>query len=382
MILIELQDIFARFSQPFLDSYSVHVEGLKATQAILQCRTAALGGHVEMCDGCHDSKVSYNSCRNRNCPKCGNLKKEQWMLDRTSELLPVPYFHTVFTVPHELNSLFLANQKVMYSLLFKAASETLTKLALDPKFLGAQIGVTMVLHSWGQNLSFHPHVHCIVPGGGLSPSGCSFVHSKKKFFIPVRVLSKVFRGKFLCFLKQVFVEEKLRFAGQSLPYAEEASFQSLIDSLYEKDWVVYCKKPFKSPYHVVQYLSRYTHKTAIYNNRLVSMDEETVTFSYRDYKDESKVKLMKLGAMEFLRRFMQHVLPSGFQKIRYYGFLSNCNRKTKLLKCMRLTRSPIKPKVKLSTKELILKVTGVDISICSSCGGNWCQVVTLHPNSG
>jgi hypothetical protein len=382
MILIELQNIFSRFSQSFLDSHSVHVEGFKATQAILTCRTAALGGHVEMCDGCHDSKVSYNSCRNRNCPKCGNVKKEQWILDRTCELLPVSYFHTVFTVPHELNPLFLANQKVMYSLLFKAASETLTKLALDPKFLGAQIGVTMVLHTWGQNLSFHPHVHCIVPGGGLTPSGCSFVRSKTKFFIPVKVLSKVFRGKFLYFLKQAFVEEKLRFTGQSLPYAEEASFQSLIDSLYEKDWVVYCKKPFKSPYHVVQYLSRYTHKTAIYNNRLVSMDDETVTFNYRDYKDEGKVKPMKLNAMEFMRRFMLHVLPSGFQKIRYYGFLSNCNRKTKLLKCLHLTRSPIKPKVKLSVKELILKVTGVDISICSSCGGNWCQVVTLHPNSG
>jgi hypothetical protein len=381
MTLIELQDVFSRFSQPFLDSHSVHSEGIKATQAILQCRTAALGGHVEMCDGCHDAKVSYNSCRNRNCPKCGNVKKEQWMLDRTCELLPVPYFHTVFTVPHELNPLFLANQKVMYSLLFKAASETLTKLALNPKFLGAQIGVTMVLHSWGQNLSFHPHVHCIVPGGGLSPSGCSFVRSKKTFFIPVKVLSKVFRGKFLYFLKQAFVEEKLRFAGQSLPYAEEASFQSLIDSLYEKDWVVYCKKPFKSPYYVVQYLSRYTHKTAIYNNRLVSMDDETVTFSYRDYKDESKVKLMKLNAMEFMRRFMMHVLPSGFQKIRYYGFLSNCNRKTKLLKCLHLTRSPVKPRVKLSAKELILKVTGVDISICSSCGGNWCQVLTFHPNN-
>jgi hypothetical protein len=382
MILLELQDIFARFSQPFLDSHSVHVEGLKANQAILQCRTAALGGHVEQCDGCHDSKVSYNSCRNRNCPKCGNLKKEQWVLDRTCELLPVPYFHTVFTVPHELNALFLANPAGMYSLLFKAASETLTKLALDPKFLGAQIGITMVLHSWGQNQSFHPHVHCIVPSGGLSPSGCSFIHSKKKFFIPVRVLSKVFRGKFLSLLKQLYKEKKLKFTGQSLLYEEESSFQSLLDSLYSIDWVVYCKKPFKSPYHVVQYLSRYTHKTAIYNNRLVSMDEETVTFRYRDYKDESKVKLMKLDAMEFLRRFMLHVLPSGFQKIRYYGFLSNCNRKTKLLTCMRLTRSPIKPKVKLSAKELILKVTGVDISICSSCGGNWCQVLTLNPNSG
>jgi hypothetical protein len=382
MIVLELQQIFSRFAEPFLNSHSVHLEGIKATQAILTCRTAALGGHVDQCDSCEDLKVSYNSCRNRNCPKCGNLKKEQWILDRTSELLPVPYFHTVFTVPHQLNALFLANPSLMYTILFKAASETLTKLALDKKFLGAQIGVTMVLHSWGQNLSFHPHVHCIVPGGGLSPSGCSFVRSKKKFFIPVRILSKVFRGKFLCLLKKAFVDQQLKFTGSSLPYAEEASFLALLGVLYEPDWVVYCKKTFKNSHHVVKYLSRYTHKTAIYNNRLTTMDEATVTFQYREYKDQGKVKPLTLDAMEFMRRFMQHVLPSGFQRIRYYGFLSNCNRKTKLQKCLRLTRTPIKPKVKLTAKELIFKLTGVDILICSSCGGNWCQVLTLHPDSG
>jgi len=292
MILIELQDVFARFSQSFLESNVVHYEGIKAIKGILSCRTAALGGHVEVCDGCYTSKVSYNSCRNRNCPKCGNLKKEQWVLDRSTELLPVPYFHTVFTVPHELNGLFLANQKLMYSLLFKAASKTLSKLALDPKYLGAQVGVTMVLHSWGQNLSFHPHVHCIVPGGGLSPSGVSFVRSRKKFFIPVKVLSKVFRGIFLALLKKAFYDKKV-----VLP-ADLGSFQGLLDALYAKSWVVYCKKPFKSPFYVVQYLSRYTHKTAIYNNRLVSMDENSVAFRYRDYRD-NKVKLLKLDAMEF-----------------------------------------------------------------------------------
>jgi hypothetical protein len=381
MTMLELQHVFSRFAQPFLAASPVHVEGIKAAKAILTCRTAALGGHVDQCDSCEDVKVSYNSCRNRNCPKCGNLKKEQWILDRTSELLPVPYFHTVFTVPHELNPLFLANPSVMYAILFKAASETLSKLALDKKFLGAQVGVTMVLHTWGQNLSFHPHVHCIVPGGGLTPSGCSFVRSRKKFFIPVRILSKVFRGKFLCFLKRAFEQQKLRFTGSSLPYAEEASFLALIDALYEPNWVVYCKKPFKRTYHVVQYLSRYTHKTAIYNNRLAAMDEKTVTFQYRDYKDQGKVKALALDAMEFMRRFMMHVLPSGFQKIRYYGFLSNCNRR-KLQKCLRLNRTPIKPKVKLTAKELIRKLTGVDISICPSCGGNWCQVLTLHPGSG
>lgn len=380
MIMIELQHVFSRFADSFLDSHPVHMEGIKATKAIVKCRTAAMGGHVDQCDSCDDVKVSYNSCRNRNCPKCGNLKKEQWILDRTSELLPVSYFHTVFTVPHELNPLFLVNPKIMCTLLFKAASETLSKLALDPKFLGAQVGVTMVLHTWGQNLSFHPHVHCIVPGGGLSPAGCSFVRSKKKFFIPVRVLSKVFRGKFLSLLKKAIDQQKVQPTCESIHDADPSFFSSLLVSLYEKDWVVYCKKPFKTPHHVVQYLSRYTHKTAIYNNRLHSMDEQSVTFRYRDYKDDSKVKSMKLQAMEFMRRFMMHVLPSGFQRIRYCGFLSNCNRKTKLQKCLRLTRTPLKPKVKLTAMELIMKMTGKDISVCS-CGGHWQQVLTLHPDS-
>ncbi|MCR4442670.1 MAG: transposase zinc-binding domain-containing protein [Peptococcaceae bacterium] len=243
--MLELQDVFSRFGVRFIDSHFIHYEGLNAINAIRNCRTSSLGGHVDVCDSCGCSKVSYNSCRNRNCPKCGNLNKEQWILDRKSELLPVRYFHVVFTVPHKLNGLFLSNQDLMYSLLFKAASETLSKLALDKKFLGAQIGVTMVLHTWGQNLSFHPHVHCIVPGGGLSPSGLSFVRSRKKFFIPVKVLSKVFRGKFLFYLKKAFVKIKLRFSGESLQYAEKSSFQSLLDSLYDTSWVVYCKKPFK-----------------------------------------------------------------------------------------------------------------------------------------
>jgi hypothetical protein len=382
MTVLELQHVFTRFAPSFLASHPVHSEGRKAVQAITNCRTAALGGHVEACDSCQEIKVSYNSCRNRNCPKCGNLKKEQWVLDRTSELLPVSYFHTVFTVPHQLNGLFLTNPAFMYATLFKAASETLSKLARDPKFLGAQIGVTMVLHSWGQNLSFHPHVHCIVPGGGLSPSGCSFIRSKKKFFIPVKVLSKVFRGIFLSLLKKAFANKSLTFSGESLAYSEAPDFQALLDTLYDLPWVVYCKKPFKSAFHVVKYLSRYTHKTAIYSNRLVAMDEESVTFRVRDYKEDGKVKLMKLSAMEFMRRFMMHVLPSGFQKIRYYGFLSNCNRKTKLLTCLRLTRTRIKPKVKLTAKELILKLTGIDISICPSCGGHWQLILTLHPESG
>ncbi|MEB3102845.1 IS91 family transposase [Ferviditalea candida] len=379
--MLELQQVFARFAGSYLESHPVHAEGIKAAKAIVHCRTAALGGHVDHCDSCDGVKVSYNSCRNRNCPKCGNLKKEQWILDRTAELLPVPYFHAVFTVPHQLNPLFLANPSLMYAILCKAASATLVKLALDPKYLGAQIGVTMVLHTWGQNLSFHPHVHCIVPGGGLSLDGGTFVRSRKKFFIPVKVLSKVFRGKLLALVKQACFKQELKFVGSSLSFAEEESFQALLDTLYTLDWVVYCKKPFKSPFHVVKYLSRYTHKTAIYNNRLKGMDEAAVTFMYRDYKDQGKVKPLTLDAMEFIRRFMQHVLPSGFQRIRYYGILSNCNRKTKLHKCLRLTHRTIRPKVKLTARELIMKLTGKDISKCS-CGGYWCRALSLAPSTG
>jgi hypothetical protein len=216
IFMLELQAVFSRFANCYLSSHSVRYEGLHAIDAIMKCRTSSLGGHVDVCDSCGCTKVSYNSCRNRNCPKCGNLNKEQWILDRKRELLPVPYFHTVFTVPHQLIFLFLSNPGLMYSLLFKAASKTLSKLALVKKYLGAQIGVTMLLHTWGQNLSFHPHVHCIVPGGGLSPSGCSFVRSKKKFFIPVKVLSKVSRGKFLFYLKKTFEDNKLKFTADSV----------------------------------------------------------------------------------------------------------------------------------------------------------------------
>jgi hypothetical protein len=242
VLMFELQDVFSRFGNRFIDSNTVHYEGLKAIKAIMNCRTSSLGGHVDVCDSCGSHRVSYNSCRNRNCPKCGNLKKEQWILDRKTELLPVPYFHLVFTVPHQLNGLFLSHQDLMYSLLFKASSETLLMLALDKKFLGAQIGVTMVLHSWGQNLSFHPHVHCIVPGGGLSPSGCSFMRSRKKFFIPVRVLSQVFRGKFLFYLKKAFYDYQLKFTGESLSYSNESGFLSLIASLYDTCLKLYTVK--------------------------------------------------------------------------------------------------------------------------------------------
>ena len=378
--MLELQDILNCFGDTFLKTNIVCYEGIKAVKAIKSCRTAALGGHIDVCEDCGELHISYNSCRNRNCSKCGTVKKEQWIEDRKADLLPVRYFHTVFTVPHELNPLFMCNLDLMLTILFKAASETLRVLASDKKHLGASIGTTMVLHTWGQNLSFHPHVHCIVPGGGLSPSGISFIKSGKKFFIPVKVLSKVFRGKFMDSLAKAYYESKLELKGDCKELLNEACFMNLKDSMYKKDWVVYCKKPFQQTHHIIQYLGNYTHRVAIYNNRLISMDGHSVTFRYKDYRDKNRQKLMTLDAMEFIRRFLMHVLPSGFQKIRHYGLLSNRNRNTKLARCQKLTGLPVKQKIKLNARDILLKLKGIDISLCRECGGNKKRIATLLPS--
>lgn len=313
------------------------------------------------------ARISYNSCRNRHCPKCQGLAKEQWLLEREHDLLNVGYFHVVFTVPDSLNSLALQNQRVFYSLLFKAASETLVELSRDPKYLGAEIGIISVLHTWGQNLMDHPHVHCIVPGGGLSLDGTRWVFSRKKFFIPVKVLSRNFRGKFMAFFKEAFQNGDLKFFGKLESLSGKLKFQALIDTLYQKEWVVYCKKPFKSPWHVLRYLGRYTHRVAISNQRIIDLQDNQVTFQWRDYKDDNKTKLMTIDVSEFIRRFLLHVLPSRFVKIRHYGFLSNRNRNRKLRLCQRLTFSEIPEFQKLSTVELLLKLTGLDLRICPCC---------------
>lgn len=365
---IELQSIFQQFGPVYRENNSLPLNHLKTMTAVESCRTFLLGGHVDECDSCGFKRISYNSCRNRHCPKCQSLAKEQWILERDRDLLEVGYFHVVFTVPDSLNPLALQNQKVFYSLLFKAASETLLELSRDPKYLGAEIGFISVLHTWGQNLTDHPHLHCIVPGGGLSFDGTRFICSQKKFFIPVKVLSRKFRGKFLAFLKEAFQDGNLVFHGKIEPLSGKIKFQFLIDSLYRTEWVVYCKKPFKSPWHVLRYLGRYTHRVAISNQRIVNFQDGQVTFSWRDYRDNNRTKLMKIDASEFIRRFLLHVLPSRFVKIRHYGILSNRNRNTKLRLCQQLTFSKIRKSQKLSTVELLLKLTGIDLRACPSCG--------------
>jgi ribosomal protein L32 len=365
---LELQDIFTQFGPQYRQNHPLPLHQLKTMKAIEACRTSILGGHVDVFEHCGYERISYNSCRNRHCPKCQGLAKEQWLLERERDLLEVGYFHVVFTVPDSLNHLALQNQKLFYSLLFKAASETLLELSRDPKYLGAQIGFISVLHTWGQNLMDHPHVHCIVPGGGLSFDGTRFIPSRKKFFIPVKVLSRKFRGKLLAFLKEAFQDGELHFFGKLAPLAGKLNFQSLLDDLYQKQWIVYCKKPFKSPWHVLRYLGRYTHRVALSNQRIIDLQDDQVTFSWRDYKDNNKTKLMTLDVSEFIRRFLLHVLPSRFVKIRHYGILSNRNRSTKLRLCQRLTLSKIRESQKLSTIDLLLKLTGIDLRVCPCCG--------------
>jgi ribosomal protein L32 len=365
---LELQDVFQQFGHLYRANHPLPLNQLKTMKAIESCRTSSQGGHIDECDSCGHERISYNSCRNRHCPKCQGLAKEQWLLERERDLLNIGYFHVVLTVPDSLNPLALQNQKVFYALLFKAASETLLELSRDPKYLGAEIGFISVLHTWGQNLMDHPHVHLIVPGGGLSFDGTRFVPSRKKFFIPVKVLSRKFKGKFLAFLKKAFQDGDLKFYGQIEHLSGKLKFHALIDSLYQKEWVVYCKKPFKSPWHVLRYLGRYTHRVAISNQRIVSLHNDRVSFQWRDYKDKNHNKVMMLEASEFIRRFLLHVLPSRFVKIRHYGILSNRNRNRKLRLCQKLTFSKSREVQKLSASELLLKLTGLDLRVCPSCG--------------
>jgi hypothetical protein len=318
--------------------------------AIADCRTAAMGAHAEYCDECGFEKISYNSCRNRHCPKCQTFAKEDWIDRQRQNLLDRPYFHVVFTVPSELRSVFLGNQRKMYALLFKAASETLLELCADGKYLGARPGVTSVLHTWGQNLSYHPHLHCIVTGGGLTKIG-TWKASRKKFFLPVKVLSKKFRGKFLYYLRK----EKIRLCPDET-----------IAGLYRKNWVVYCKPPFGNAQKVIGYLGRYTHRVAISNNRLVSEKNGFVSFRRRDYGDGDKQKIMTLRAEKFTRRFLMHVLPSGFRKIRHFGIFASRDKHKRIELCKRLTGTKI-VFVRESATERLERIFGADYNLCPFC---------------
>jgi len=341
---VEVADILHEQGDRFLDRYraSFSYQQLKAFRAIGNCRTPELGGHLDACPQCGQKRcdrppaISYNSCRNRHCPKCQTQARERWLAAREQELLPTSYFHVVFTVPHELNVLALENARLFYELLFTASAATAIQVARDPQHLGAEIGMLSILHTWGQNLLLHPHIHCVIPRGGLSPQRSRWIHSPYPFFLPAKVLSRVFRGKFLAGLKRLYRRKQLCCSGPASLLRDPKQFALLLRRLHRHDWVVYAKPALGDPSQVLRYLGRYTHRVAISNHRLVSFDGELVTFRWRDYAHGSKQKMMTLTATEFLRRFFLHVLPKGFVRIRQYGWMANRCRSQCATRCRTL----------------------------------------------
>jgi hypothetical protein len=362
---VEVADIVRAQGQCFLDRYrsSLDFQQLKALRAIQNCRTAALGGHFDACPQCGYRAISYNSCRNRHCPKCQAQARERWLAARESELLDTHYFHVVFTVPHELNLLAQDNPRLFYHLLFTASAATLLEVAADPKHLGAEIGILSILHTWGQNLLAHPHIHCVIPAGGISLDLARWVRPRYTFFLPVKVLSRVFRGKFLAGLERLYRRKELQCTGPCAPLADEKQFRQLLRRLHRQDWVVYAKPAFGGPRQVLRYLGRYTHRVAISNHRLVSFDGERVTFRWKDYAHASQPRLMMLAATEFLRRFFLHVLPRGFVRIRHFGFLANRFRAPRLKLCRQLLAAH-------ASAAQSAPVPNADISLwhCPHCG--------------
>jgi hypothetical protein len=369
---LEVADILRAHGPAYRARHPVSPEQAKVMTNLIQCRSAALGGHVDSCDGCGFVRISYNSCRDRHCPKCQASERAAWVDARLERLLPVEYFHVVFTLPEQLQPLVLKNRRVLYALLFRAASETLLELAADPKRLGAQLGITAVLHTWGQNLLFHPHLHCVVTGGGLSPDGRRWVSTRDGYFLPVQVLSRLFRGKFLAGLKKAHANGDLTLTGSIVALGQPPAFQQLLDGLYRKKWVVYAKPPFGGAEQVYRYLGRYTHRVAISNSRLISMREGHVQFQYKDYADGQKSKRMTLSAEEFLRRFLLHVLPKGFVRVRHYGLLASPNVQTKLKRCQWL----LGPADSVRTENARLQVDPFRewienaVTRCPRCGGH------------
>lgn len=366
---LEVADIVRRYGDRYRLAHPVSLAQRRVMTAIAQCRTAALGGHVEQCDRCQHVRVWYNSCRNRHCPKCQSLARAEWIERREADVLDCPYFHVVFAVPEAIAEIAYSNKAVVYGILFRAAAETLRTIAADPKHLGAQIGFFLVLHTWGQQLQHHPHVHGVVTGGGLGRDGTRWIACRPGFFLPVRVLSRLFRRLFLQSLQQAFDAGRLHFAGALAVLAEPTSFARHLAAARQTEWVVYAKRPFAGPRQVLDYVGRYTHRVALSNNRLVALDDDQVRFRWKDYRAESQVKTMTLAATEFLRRFLLHVLPRGFQRIRYYGLLGHRHRTEQLARCRALlgTSAPPTAGSHGDYRDRLEALTGVSLRVCPVC---------------
>jgi len=364
--VLEVADIFRVHGPAWRQTVPLSLGQLKVMSAIEQCRTAALGGHVLRCSGCAKLEISYDSCRNRHCPKCQASAAHRWLEARQADLLPVEYYHVVFTLPAAISAIAWYNKAVIYGLLFDVAAQTLRTIAADPKHLGAEIGLLAVLHTWGQNLHHHPHVHCVVPGGGPSLDGTRWVACRPGFLLPVRVLSRLFRRLFLDELRAAFEAGHLGFFGELAILAEPNAFTRRLRELRRVEWVVYAKPPFGGPAQVLAYLGRYTHRVAIANSRLVSLANAEIAFRWKDYRHHGKAKLMTLAADEFIRRFLLHTLPDGFHRIRHYGFLANRRRAAKLALCRRLLDAPSQAS---PAEQLQDAVSSHRPERCPTCGG-------------
>jgi hypothetical protein len=369
----EVADVFRRYGEAYRQKHGASLHGTqgRVMTAIERCRTAALGGHVEQCDSCGHQRIAYNSCRDRHCPKCQSLARAQWLDRRQSELLDTQYFHVVFTVPEEIAVIAYQSKRQVYDILFRAAAETLRTIAADPAHLGAEIGFFAVLHTWGQNLLHHPHLHCVVAGGGISPDGTRWISCRPGFFLPVRVLSRLFRRLFLEHLEKAFAAGKLRFFSSLRPLREPDVFLRHLAPARKAEWVVYARPPFGGPEQVLDYVGRYTHRVAISNNRLVAIGDDKVRFRWKDYRNGDQPGTMTLTAEEFIRRFLLHVLPEGFQRIRYYGFLGNRYREQKLARCRELlgmaVAEPPRPESSKDYRDHHEELTGVSLKECPVC---------------
>jgi hypothetical protein len=387
---LEVADVFRRYGKSYRDQHAASMSQAqrRVMTAIEVCRTAALGGHLERCTDCEHERNCFNSCRDRHCPKCQSLARAQWIEERQAELLPVGYFHIVFTVPQEIAALAFQNKELVLGILFRVTAETLRTIAADPKHLGAEIGFFAVLHTWGSNLQCHPHLHCVVPAGGLSPDGQRWISCRRPdFFLPVRVLSKLFRRLFLQALQSAYDCGRLQFFHRLRPLAERVAFARYLAKSKRHRWVVYAKRPFAGPQQVLDYVGRYTHRVAISNQRLLDIEDGHVRFKWKDYRHGDQIKTMALDADEFIRRFLMHVLPTGFHRIRYYGFLGNRHRNEKLTKCRRLlgTSTTSAPAHLLSAakdyRERYEDLTGRSLRRCPQCRQGQMIIVAILPRS-
>ena len=366
-----VQDIFNRFFPSYMEQYSPSAIQIKTAHNIINCKTGAYGSNTSVCEDCGKIHIHHNSCRNRCCPMCQAIPKEIWMDSRREDVLDAPYFHLVFTVPDILNPVILSNQKLLYDALYHAASATINELAADTKYLGAKVGYICILHTWGSEMNFHPHIHTILLGGGLTSKN-QWKDNGNDFFLSIRVISKVFRGKYLEELKLLWKDEKLQFYGSSEKYRNHYLFKELLDTCYSIEWVPYCKKTFNGAQSVINYLGKYTHRIAISNYRIISMDEKTVTFSVKDYHNEGKWKKITLSGIEFIRRFLMHVPPKRFVRIRHYGLLCSRTKNKKLTLCRNLLgcQKYLSKLREMEMPEMLEHLYGIKICVCKACGGH------------